>query len=158
MNRHRRDPVRFVALVLAGALWLGLTPPAIAADRVWSAVIVASQVDAPKPPPAELRSVAPRLKRVFGANQFEVIGSEIAELDDGTERALRPTQNFWMQIKARRASVKEARGGYLLNLQLYQGKQTLVDTVAMLAPDSPLFFRGPMSARGQVIVVLLVSH
>jgi hypothetical protein len=158
MIRGTRHLIRAALLGLAVLLLPGAAPEASAADRVWSAVIVASEAAKPKPPPAELKDVAPRLKRVFGANQFEVIGSEVAELEDGAERALRPTQTFWMQVKARRASVKEARGGFLLNLQLYQGKQTLVDTVAMLAPDSPLFFRGPMSARGQVIVVLLVSQ
>ena len=137
-------------------LILILAATAHAEDRLWSAVVIANNVAQPKEPPAELKPVLARLKRVFGYNQFEIIGTDVKPVGDGTERALTPTPNFWMNLKARHASVKEARGGYLLNLELYQDKRALVDTVAMIAPESPLFFRGPMHARGQILIVLQV--
>ena len=127
-----------------------------AEDRLWSAVIVASNVAQPKDPPAELKPIAARLKRVFGYNQFEIVGTDVKPVGDGAEKTLAPTLSFWMNVKARHASVREARGGYLLNLELYQDKRPLVDTVAMIAPESPLFFRGPMHARGQILIVLQV--
>lgn len=142
---------------LAAAFLLSLAALAVAEDRVWSAVLVANNVPQPKPIPAELKPVAARLQRVFGYNQFEIIGSASAALEDGGEQSLKPTRTFWLKLKARQASVKEARGGYLLNLQLYQDERALVDTVALIAPESPLFFRGPIHARGQVLVVLLVQ-
>lgn len=117
---------------------------------------MASNVAHPKEGPAELRPVAARLKRVFRCNQFEVLGTDTELLRDGAERTLIPTRHFWLTFKARRVSVKEARGGYLLNLELYQEKRPLVDTVAMIAPQSPLCFRGPAHPRGQIIVVLQV--
>jgi hypothetical protein len=125
-------------------------------DRLWSAVLLASNAAQPKDPPAELAPVVARLKRIFGYNQFEVLGTDALPLTDGAELSPVPTKNFWMNLKARRASVKEARGGYLLNLELYQDKRALVDTIAMIAPGSPLFFRGPMHARGQILIVLQV--
>jgi hypothetical protein len=139
------------------ALLLAFAPLAQAADKIWSAVLLASNATQPKPVPAELKPVAARLERVFGCNQFELIGSATAELEDGSEQTLKPTKTFWLNLKARRASIKEARGGYLLNLQLMQNERTLVDTVTLIAPGSPLFFRGPMHARGQVLVVLQVQ-
>ncbi len=44
-------------------------------DRIWSGVIVATNPENPKEPPAELREFAERLKRVFGYTQFELAGS-----------------------------------------------------------------------------------
>lgn len=125
-------------------------------DRLWSAVLIANNAASPKDPPAELKPVVGRLKRLFGYNQFEVLGAETRSLGDGAEQEFKPGKQFSLKIKARRASVKEARGGYLLNLELYQEKRALVDTVAMIAPESPLFFRGPLHARGQIIIVLQV--
>jgi hypothetical protein len=149
---------RHALLLLA---WLAMGAPlfsASAADRIWSAVIIANNSANPKAAPAQLKPVAARLQRVFGYNQFEIIGSDSAEIEDGAEKTLNPTKTFWLNLKARRASLKEARGGFLLNLQLYQEKRAIVDTVMLLAPNSPLFFRGPNSSRGQVIIVLQVGQ
>jgi hypothetical protein len=129
---------------------------ATAKGRIWSAVVIASNVPKPKEPPAELRTLFPRLKRVFGYNQFEIAGHDDAPIEDGAERKLTPCRAFWIDLKARQATVKEARGGYLLNLRLFQDEKPIVDTVALIAPESPLFFRGPMHARGQIILVLQV--
>ena len=132
--------------------------PAAVNDRIWSALVVATNAAAPKDPPAELREFAPQLKRVFGYNQFELIGNATEIIDDKVESWLVPSQNFWLGVKARRCISKEARGGYLLNLQLFHDKRPLVDTEAKLAPGSPLFIRGPQYGKGQVIIVLQVQH
>jgi hypothetical protein len=147
----------FVFVLFLTAFFIG-APSARAGDKIWSAVLIATNVAKPKDPPAELRSVAGRLQKVFGYNEFDIVGSASAEVGDEDEHPLMPTKSFWLKLKARRASVKEARGGYLLNLQLYQEKRALVDTVALIAPDSPLFFRGPMHARGQILIVLQVQQ
>jgi hypothetical protein len=133
------------------------TDPAIPKGHIWSAVLIANNVSKPKDPPPELQPIAARLKRVFGYNQFEIAGKDDAPIEDGGERKLTPCRAFWIDLKARKASIKEARGGYLLNLRLYQNEKPIVDTVALIAPESPLFFRGPMYAKGQIIVVLQVQ-
>jgi hypothetical protein len=146
-------------LALLGlAFTLSATPSAQAgADKVWSALVVANNSANPKEAPDELKPILGRLKRVFGYNQFEIVGSDSEEISDGVERQLKPSKTFWMNLRARRASIKEARGGYLLNVQLYQEKRPLVDTVALVAPGSPLFFRGPMHARGQLLMVIQIN-
>ncbi|MEQ1860836.1 MAG: hypothetical protein ABMA13_12950 [Chthoniobacteraceae bacterium] len=128
-----------------------------ARDKVWSAVVVANSVAKPKPAPAELKAVAARLHRVFGCNQFEIVGHATTEIDDDTKTTLKPTKTFWLDLQARRISKPDARGGYLLGLKLHHDERVLVDTVALIAKDSPLFFRGPMCPRGQVLVVLQVQ-
>jgi hypothetical protein len=148
------------ALVFAAADTVAVksTAPAPAASRVWSALVVATNAAEPKAAPAELREFAPRMKRVFGYNQFELVGSAGQEIGDQGESWLVPSKSFWLGLKARRALSKEAQGGYLLSLQLFQDKRPLVDTEVKLAPGSPLFIRGPQYGKGQLIIVLQVQR
>ncbi len=127
-------------------------------DKIWSGLVFASNVPDPKEAPTELREFAQRLKRVFGYNQFQLAGSAANAIDADGESWLVPSKNFWLSVKARRATSKEARGGYLLNLQLFHDQRPLVDTEAKLAPGSPLFIRGPECGKGQLIVVLQVQR
>ena len=60
----------FILLTLLGAT-------ASAEDRLWTAVVIANNVAQPKEPPAELKPIVARLKRVFGCNQFEIIGTDV---------------------------------------------------------------------------------
>ncbi len=131
---------------------------ALPVDKIWSAVVFATNPAAPKDAPEELREFAPRLKRVFGYSQFQLIGAASEKIDDQTVTWLVPSQSFWLGVKARRAVSKEARGGYLLNLQLFQDKRPLLETEAKLAPGSPLFIRGPQYGQGQLIIVLQVQR
>ena len=141
----------FLALAFAFVL------PAKAEDKIWTAVVLATNAASPKETPKELRDSLPKLKRVFGYNQFEVIGSASEKIEHGSELRLTPTQSFWIQAKARRATSKEARGGYLLSLQLFNEKKQLVDTEARLAPGSPLFIRGPEYGKGQIVFALMIE-
>ncbi len=139
------------------AFALGIAASARAEDKIWTAVVLATNAASPKETPKELRASLPKLKRVFGYNQFEVIGSATDKIEDKSELKLMPTQSFWMQAKARRSTSKEARGGYLLSLQLFNEKRQLVDTEARLAPGSPLFIRGPEYGKGQIVFALMIE-
>ena len=135
------------------------TAPAILKnDRIWSAVILATNPDVPKEPPVELREFAPRLKRMFGYTQFELAGSATEEIDELTENWLLPSPIFPLSVTARRATSKEARGGYLLNLKIFQQNRQVCTSEVKLAPNSPLFIRGPLYGKGQIIIVLQVQH
>jgi hypothetical protein len=129
-----------------------------AQDRIWSGLVFATNDSNPKEPPSELREFAPRLKRVFGYNQFELKGSAAKPIDADGESWLVPSDNFWLSVRARRAVSKEARGGYLLDVHLYQDHRPLVATETKLAPGSPLFIRGPACGKGQLIIVLQVQR
>ncbi len=136
---------------------LALAAACRAEDKIWSAVVVATNAASPKEVPKELRESLPKLKRIFGYNQFEVIGSASDKIEDGAELRLTPTQSFWIQAKARRATSKEARGGYLISFQVFNEKRQLVDTEARLAPGSPLFIRGPEYGKGQIVFALMIE-
>jgi hypothetical protein len=125
---------------------------------IWSGLVYATNASDPKDPPAELREFAARLKRVFGYNQFQLAGSATNVIDEDGESWLVPSKHFSLSVRARPAPSKEARGGYLLNLQLFHDQRPLVDTEAKLAPGSPLFIRGPACGKGHLIIVLQVQR
>ncbi len=161
-----RRIVAALALALAcGALTIAapeaapkVAAPAPAANKIWSALVFATNSSDPKPAPPELKEFEARMKRVFGYSQFELIGNAAQEISDQGESWLVPSQSFWMGLKARRALSKEAQGGYLLSLQLFQDKRPLVESEVKLAPGSPLFIRGPQYGKGQLIIVLQVQR
>jgi hypothetical protein len=127
-------------------------------DRIWSGVIVATNPEKPKDPPVELREFVPKLKRIFGYTQFELAGSATEAIDELTENWLVPSPIFPLSVTARRTTSKEARGGYLLNLKVFQENRQVVDSEVKLAPGSPLFIRGPQYGKGQIIIFLQVQH
>lgn len=143
---------RLALFVFASVALLGAA--ASADDRVWSAVVLASKAkkgEAPKPPPSDLAPFAARLAKFFGYDQFEILGSATKTMDDQTERWLVPTQNFWLSANATRGD-----GGYRMHLEFFHDKRRLVETDAVLGPKSPLFVRGPMCSRGQLLLVFEV--
>jgi hypothetical protein len=121
-------------------------------------VVLATNPAKSDPAPPELRPFAAKLKRVFGYDQFKIIGSAAQKIDEQTENWLVPSQSFWLGVKTRRAVSREAQGGYLVNLQLFQDQRPLLETEAKLAPGSPLFIRGPQYGDGQIIIVLQVQR
>ena len=126
-----------------------------AEEKVWSAVVLASNAKKgakPAPAPPEIAPFAAKLSKCFGYDQFEIIGSATKVMDGKTERWLVPTQNFWVGAVATRE-----HGSYRLNLEFFHDKRRILETVAKLGPESPLFIRGPMCSRGQLIVVFEVK-
>jgi hypothetical protein len=123
------------------------------AEVIWSALILATNEPQPKPAPPELARYKPRLEKIFGYNHFELLNAQTRVMDTPDERWLIPGKDFSMRV----SSKEEARKRYLLQLQLYRDKTLLVETEAKLAPESPLFIRGPLYGRGQLIIVILVQ-
>ncbi len=130
---------------------LGLATLVQADDKVWSAVILATNAkrgEKPREVPPELAPYSAKLGKIFGCDQFEVLGSATKAMDGQNERWLVPSQNFWVGAKALREG-----DGYRLKLEMFHDKRRIVETEAKLGSRSPLFIRGPMHERGQLIVV-----
>jgi hypothetical protein len=127
-------------------------------DRIWSGVIMATNPEAPKPIPRELRPFEASLKRMFGYNQFVIVGTATEPIDEESEHWLLPVQSFSLDVTARHDVSKEAHGGYVLNIQLFQIKRRLVTAEAKLAPGNPLLIRGPECGKGELIIILQVQH
>jgi hypothetical protein len=136
------------------AVLLALVVAAAADDKVWCGVILASTPKKGQPamaPPPELAPYVKRLTKVFDYEQFEILGSATKSMDNQTERWLVPTQNFWVGAHATRVA-----DGYQLKLDFYHDKRRLVETEAKLGVGSPIFIRGPVGERGQIILVFEV--
>src|SRR6478735_6058059 len=65
-------------------------------DRIWSALVFASNSDTPKKPSSDMARFSGTVQRIFGYNQIELVGSATKTIDEECERWLVPTQNFWM--------------------------------------------------------------
>jgi hypothetical protein len=142
--------MRFLLILLMAAV------PGISEDKVWSAVVLASKPAKgreAKQPPAELAAFSDKLTKVFGYDQFEILGSAMKAMDQQNERWLVPSQNFWVGARARKDG-----GNYHLNIEFFHDKRRIVETEAKLGVGSPLFIRGPMHPRGQLIVVFAVRN
>ena len=125
-------------------------------EKVWSAVVLASNAqkgETPVPVPSELAPFAARLSKCFGYDQFRILGSATKVMDEETERWLVPTQNFWVGAKATRE-----HGEYRVNLEFFHDKRRILATEVMVGPGSPVFIRGPLHVRGQVIMVFEVKR
>ncbi len=129
---------------------------ALAGEKVIAAVLLASHGENPKPLPDPLGQACVRLQRVLNYNQFEILGSATNLMDEKEESWMVPTEHFWLRVKARRNVESRFSGGYGLNLELFHDKRLLVETDALLGVGSPLVLRGPLHARGQLLIVLMV--
>ena len=141
--------VRSLLLFFAFALVLSTA----AADTVWSGLVIAENVKQPQPIPPELVGIERPLKRLFGYNQFQVIGQSRKALQTGQEDWLATSKFFGLHVDAR----GEGKAGYVLNLKLYKEKELLLETDAKLSKRSPLLIKGPQVGGGQLLLVLVVQ-
>ena len=154
-----RQPRVVRRLLLLSVCYLVMLPVLIAKeegtggqDRIWSAILLATNTDAPQKPAPELARFSGPVQRVFGYNQIRLIGDATKTIDEQCERWLVPSQNFWLSVKAKKGTEDD----FLLNVALFHDERCLVETKAKLGEKSPLFIRGPMYGRGQLLIVLQV--
>jgi hypothetical protein len=135
-------------------LSLALSPAgARAAETVWSGLVNAENVPQPAAMPTELTPIEQTLKRLFGYNQFQVIGQSSKTLTSGQEDWLASSKYFALHVDAR----GQSEGGYVLNLKLYKEKELLLETDTKLSKRSPLVIKGPQVGSGQLLLVLIVQ-
>ena len=146
---HRSLAVVISVLLLT----MTATPASLAAETVWSGLVIAENVTQPQPIPSELTRIEELLKKFFGYNQFQVIGQSQKILKTGQEDWLATSKFFGLHVDAR----GETRGGYVLNLKLYKEKELLLETDTKLSKHSPLVIKGPQVGGGQLLLVLVIE-
>jgi len=124
-----------------------------AAETVWSGLVIAENVTQPQPTSPELTRIEGALKKLFGYNQFQVIGQSQKTLKTGQEDWLATSKFFGLHVDAR----GENPAGYVLNLKLYKEKELLLETDAKLSKRSPLVIKGPQVGSGQLLLVLVIQ-
>ena len=124
-----------------------------AAESVWSGLVIAQNVPQPAAIPPELTRIEHTLKRLFGYNQFQVIGQSTKILKSGQEEWMATSKYFSLRVDAR----GETEAGYVLNLKLYKENELLLETDTKLSKRSPLVIKGPQVGGGQLLLVLVVQ-
>jgi len=144
---------RFPFVIAFIALIMNTAPGLRAAETVWSGLVIAENVAQPESIPPELTRIEGSLKKLFGYNQFQVIGQSRKTLTTGQEDWLATSKFFGLHVDAR----GESEAGYVLNLKLYKEKELLLETDAKLSKRSPLVIKGPQVGSGQLLLVLVVQ-
>lgn len=144
------------AAALAGTGLSGQTAHAQAQEVVWTGVVYASD-EAASPadakPPVQLAGFDQKLKAIFGYNHLRLLSEHREKMDDRKEHWLLPGKRFRICVDSK----ADPDGEYLLNLHLYERDRLLVQTRAKLGHHSPIFVRGPLCGKGQLVIVLLVE-
>ncbi len=141
-----------MGLLVCGAIVLSAAPRARAEERIWTALLLANNGPQSEEGADDLSGLRAKAGRAFGYTQVESIAMATKSIDEKFERWLVPSQHFWICVKSKRVE----EGNYLLNVALFHDRRPLMEADVKLGPKSPLFIRGPMHARGQLIMVLQV--
>ena len=145
-------------------LWLGgialaltvLALPSAAraeSDTLYGALVMATNVEHPTEAPAEIKAQADNLRSIFGYNQFSILGQRRKAVVAGTEDWLISSPKFFLRVDTK----MPVPGGYALGLQLFREKKLLTEAQVKLTRTAPLFIRGPLIAKGQLIIVLMIQ-
>lgn len=144
--------MRWGAAALA-CLFLACVPVEAAGDRIWSALVLATNEKPPKPVPGVLKDFTPTLARVFGYNSFYVLGEKKRDLVSGREEWLVPSREFFFKVQV----LAKEPTAYDLRIELYRDKKLVVTTKAQLAREAPLYIRGPQWGGGQLVLLLAIQ-
>lgn len=141
--------MRFLLAAMLAFLPLG---GAMGGDRIWSAVVLATNENPPGAVPKKLADFEETLQRVFGYNTFYLMGEKTKDIQSGATEWLVPSKRIFMKT-----SILETHTtGYRMRIELYNNNDLLVTTEARLARDAPLYIRGPQWGKGQIVAILKV--
>lgn len=144
--------VASIILILASSVFLPVEASAPRDGEIWTGVLLATNESSPKAPPRWLAPFSERLEKIFGYNQFEVIGRHVEKMAVSDGQWLIPTRQFFLEVQTRQSG----EGSCRLRFTLWHDKKMILETEARVMPGSPLFVRGPQYGRGQLIFVVEV--
>ncbi len=131
------------------------TQPAAAAasrDVLYGALVLATKSEHPQPPPEALKTQADNLQKIFGYNEFHLLGEKKKAINTGQEDWLVPSRQFILRVDTKNQIID----GYALALQLLEEDRVIVEANVKLKHDHPLFIRGPFVGDGQILILLTV--
>jgi len=142
-----------ISALIAGMLAFAPGASAAGGETAWSGLVIAQNAPEPTPIPAELSRLEGTLKRLFGYNQFQVIGQSRQTLKSGQEDWLASSKYFALHVDSKTA----ARASYNLHLQLRQEDKLLLETDAKLTKASPIVIKGPQIGDGQLVLLVMLE-
>ena len=121
---------------------------------VWTGVVLATSETNRTAPLEKLAPYAAKLENIFGYTHFVLLGEHTEIMDDPHEHWLVPGHSFSLMAASERST---AALGYSVKLELFRERRMLVATKVWLSPRNPLFIKGPLCGRGQLIIILVVQ-
>lgn len=121
-------------------------------DVVYGALVLATKSEHPQPTPEVLRPQAESLQKIFGYNEFRLLGEKKKAMNTGQEDWLVPSRQFVLHVDA----LSAISDGYALALALKEEDRQIVEAKVKLKRDHPLFIRGPFVGNGQILILLTV--
>ena len=147
-----RFRITAVILILGLSVWFPVDASVPRGGEIWTCVLLATNETAPKALPRWLAPFSERLRKIFGYNQFEVIGRHVEKMATSDGQWFVPTRQFFLEVQTRQSRERFCR----LRFTLWHDKRMILETEARVMPGSPLFVRGPQYGRGQLIFVVEV--
>ncbi len=123
----------------------------------WAAMVYAVNTETPGQPPQEFLEAAPRMQRLFGYNQFDILDDTELVIDRNGARWFVPTEQLYLGLRLL-GPAPEGGGRQKLNFQIWREETLLVDADTTLAPGSPLFIRGPEKANGHLLFAIQIGQ
>jgi hypothetical protein len=145
-------PARIALALLAGFAMLACAGELRADDKIWTALVLGTREDPPKPPPKALEPFAGGLESVFGYNSFYLLGEKKKRVIKGAGEWVVPRKEIFLRL---RCTDRDATS-YTVAIELYVKNKLIVTSEVKLARDAPLYIRGPQWGRGQLIFILEV--
>ena len=119
---------------------------------LYGALVMATNSEHPQPIPDALKAEAAEMQKIFGYNEFQLLGEKMKAVPTGNEDWLVASRQFILNVDTQR----KIAGGYALALQLREEDRVLIGADVKLRRDHPLFIRGPFMGDGQILILLTV--
>lgn len=146
-------------LLAAVAVWMAVgasdaraQQPPEDGDVLYGALVLATRSDHPQPAPDALKTEAADMQKIFGYNQFQLLGEKKKSVPTGQEDWLVASRQFILNVDTQRKIV----GGYALALKLLEEDRVLIGADVKLRREHPLYIRGPFVGDGQILILLTV--
>lgn len=157
MSNRRRATSLLASAVLwlvSGGLEARAQQPASSADGdvLYGALVLATWSKNPQPAPEALQGEAKEMEKIFGYNEFQLLGEKKKAVPTGKEDWLVASRQFILNVDTQ----KKIMGGYALALQLMEEDRVLIGADVKLRREHPLFIRGPFVGDGQILILLTV--
>jgi hypothetical protein len=135
------------ALALLCLCFAGLAMATVTAngqEAVWVALVKAN--DAPPTENLHLEKLRPRLRAVFGFEQYHLLHEAHVATGERYGQWVLPRRDFYIKL--------EPLADAGIHYELYRDKVLLVDGKAYLTSARPLFIAGPECSDGRLIFLL----
>ncbi|MFV0415826.1 MAG: hypothetical protein ACK5NG_05610 [Chthoniobacterales bacterium] len=121
-------------------------------DRIWAAVVVATQKESANPS-KHLQPYLPTIQKAFGYAHAHIRDEENKKLEPGKTYWLKPGDGFAFKVICEQRESAD----YLAKVEAYEGQRLIFNADTKLARGEPIFIRGPKWGQERILLLLAVE-